>query len=65
MEIANSFAGEELVGQSPRLDDEETDSGKKFRVPIQKRIENIDNHVSKRPAIIDCRLAALRAMRPR
>src|SRR5438552_17562693 len=63
MEITNTFAGEELVGQPPRLDDEETDSGKKFRIPIQKRIENIDYDVSKRPAIIDCRLPALRAMR--
>src|SRR5438132_7141807 len=63
MEIANSSASQEFVGQPPWFHDEEADGGEKFRVPIQKRIENIDNHVSKRPAIIDRRLPALRAMR--
>jgi len=64
MEIANAFAGKKFVGQPPRFDDEEANGGEKFRVPIQKRVENIDNHVPKRAAIIDRRLSALRAMRP-
>src|SRR5438874_10744944 len=63
MQVANTPTGEELVRQPPRFDDEKSDGGKKFRVPIQKRIENIDNHVSKRAAVIDCSLPALRAMR--
>src|SRR5947208_14792000 len=64
MEITNTFAREELVGQLPRLDDEDADIGKKFRIPVQERIENIDNDMSKRAAIIDRRLPALGAMRP-
>src|SRR5437868_15070108 len=64
MEIANTFASEKFVGQAPWLDDEQADGREKFRIPVEERIENIDNDMSKRAAIIDRRLSALGAMRP-
>ena len=63
VQIADAFSGEKFVREFPRLDDEQAESREKFRVPVQKRIEHIDNHVPKGAAIIDGRLAALRAMR--
>ena len=63
MQIAHPFAGEEFVRELPGLDDKQTESGEKFRIPVQKRIQNIDNYVPERATIIDRRLAALRAMR--
>ena len=64
MQIADAFAGEKFVRQFPRLDDEQAKSSEEFRIPIQERIEHIDNDVPKRTSIIDRRLPALRAMRP-
>src|SRR5207244_11593256 len=63
MEIANTFAAEKFVGETPLFHDQQADRREKFRVPIQERIENIDNHVPEGTSIIDRRLAALRAVR--
>src|SRR5207249_2081392 len=63
MKVANASTGKEFVGQSPRFNDQQADGGEKFRVPVQERIKNIDNHVPERAPIIDRRLPALCAMR--
>src|SRR5882724_652622 len=63
MHIADTLAGERLVGQPPRFQDEERDFGEKFPIPIQKFIENINKHVPTGTAIVDGRLPALGAVR--
>ena len=55
------MTGEELICQLLRANDEEADRCEKLRVPIQELVEEIDNYMPERAAIIDCRLAALRA----
>ena len=61
MHIADAFAGEEIVRQTPRFHDDQGERGEKFGVPVQKRFQNIGNHMPERAPIIDCRLAASRA----
>ena len=59
--ITHPMSGEELIGQSPRTNEKEADRREKLGVPIQELIEEIGKHVPERTAIIDCRLATLRA----
>jgi len=61
MHITHAMTGEKLICQFPRANDEEADRCEKLRVPIQELVEEIDNYMPERTAIIDCRLAALRA----
>ena len=61
MHIAHAMSGEKLIRQFRRTNEEEADRCEKFGIPIQEFIEKIDNYVSERAAIIDCRLTALRA----
>ena len=63
MHMAHAMTGEKLVRQPPRFKDEERNCGEKFRIPIQKFIENIDQHMPEGTPIIDGRLPALRAVR--
>jgi len=65
MHIAHAMSGEKFVRQTPRFYDQQRDRCKELRVPIQKRIENIDNYVAERPPVIDRRLPALGAPPPR
>ena len=58
------MAGEKFVCHTPRLYDQQCDRRKELRVPIQKFIENIDEHLPEGTAIIDGRLPALPAVRP-
>ena len=48
----------------PGTNDQPADSGEELRIPVQKRIENIDNDMAKGAAVIDRRLSALRAIPP-
>src|SRR2546429_4391975 len=61
MHITHAMTGEKLICQFPRANDEEADRCEKLRVPIQELVEEIDNYMPERAAVIDCRLAALRA----
>src|SRR6266513_4059595 len=61
MHITHAMTGEKLICQFPRANDEEAERSEKLRVPIQELIEKVDDHIPERAAIIDCRLAALRA----
>ena len=58
------MAGEKFGCQTPRLCDQQRDRCKELRVPIQKFIENVDEHMPEGTAIIDGRLPALPAVRP-
>src|ERR1700737_4456545 len=62
MQIFYPSTGQKLIGQTPRLNKEQGDRGNELRVPIEKRIEKIDNHMPEGPPIIDRGLAALRAI---
>src|SRR6266849_5006479 len=59
--ITHPMSGEEFIGQSPRTNEKEANRREKLGVPIQELIEEIGKHVPERTAIIDCRLATLRA----
>jgi hypothetical protein len=61
MHITHAMTGEKLICQFPRANEQEADRSEKLRVPIEELIEKIDNYMPERAAIIDCRLAALRA----
>src|SRR5207302_5904877 len=63
MHVTHTATNQELVSQMPGTRDQPSDRCKKLRVPIQERIENIDNDVAKGAAVIDGGLAALRAER--
>ena len=62
--VAHAMPGEKLIRQSPWPDKKQADRGEKLRVPIKELIEKIGKHVPERAAVIDCRLAALRAEMP-
>ncbi len=53
-----------LIRQFPRTKEEKANRREKLRVPIKELIEKIGKHVPERAAVIDCRLAALRAEMP-
>jgi len=57
------MSGEKVVRQFPWTNKKQGEGSEELGVPVQEFIEKIDNYVSERAAIIDCRLAALRAMR--
>jgi len=59
MHITDTLTSEKVVREPPRFCDEQPERGEKFRVPIQKRIKNIDNHMSKGTPVIDRCLPAL------
>ena len=61
MHITHAMTGEKLICQFPRANDEEADRCEKLRVPIQELVEKISDYMPERTAIVDCRLAALRA----
>src|SRR5206468_3157669 len=54
--------GEELVCQSPRLQDKKCNCGEKFRVPIQEGLEYIPNDMPEGATVIDRGLPALDAV---
>ena len=64
MHVTHAMAGDKFVCQAPRLYDQQRDRCKELRVPIQKFIENIDEHLPEGTAIIDGRLPALRTPMP-
>jgi hypothetical protein len=61
MHITHAVPGEKLIGQFPRAHKKKADRSEKLRVPIEELIEKISDYMTERPAVIDCRLAALRA----
>src|SRR6266513_4586251 len=61
MHITHTMTGQKLICQFPRTNDEEPDRCEKLRVPIQELVEKVSDYMPERAAIIDCRLAALRA----
>src|SRR5437016_7160053 len=63
MHVTHTATSQELVSQTPRTRDQPSDRGKKLRLQIQERIENISNDVAKGAAIIHRVLAALGAER--
>ncbi len=63
MHVAHAMSGEKFICQTPRLCDQQRDRCKKLRVPIQKFIENLDEHMPEGTAIIDGGLSALPAVR--
>src|SRR6202011_2631685 len=62
MHMTNAFPGQKFIRQAPRFDNEKRDGREKFRIPIQERIQDIENHVPKRTPVIDCCLSTLGAM---
>src|SRR4029077_5635136 len=60
--ITHSMTRQKLVREFPRANEQKPNRGEKLRVPIQKRIQKIENDVPKRTAIIDGGLSALRAI---
>ena len=63
--ITHATSCDKFICQTPRFHDQQRDRCKELRVPVQKRIENIDNYVAERPPVIDRRLPALSAPPPR
>src|SRR5438046_1177534 len=62
MDVADSFAFDEFICQPPRPGHKKADRAKKFRIPIQEFVENVEKDMPKRPAIIDRCLSALRTI---
>src|SRR6516162_10258275 len=62
MHVADPLAADEFVGQAPWSRHEKSDAAEEFRIPIKKLVQNIEQNVANGTAIIDRRLAALRAI---
>src|SRR6266404_1797128 len=62
MQISYPSTGQKFVGETPRLNYEQSDRGNELRVPIEKRIQKIDNYMPEGPPVINGGLAALRAI---
>src|SRR6266576_7317970 len=61
MHITHAMSGEKVVRQFPWTNKKQGEGSEELGVPVQEFIEKIDNYMPERAAVIDCRLAALRA----
>ena len=61
MYITHAMSGEKVVRQFPWTNKKQGEGSEELGVPVQEFIEKIDNYMPERAAVIDCRLAALRA----
>ena len=59
MNVTDPFAFDEFIRQSPRSGDQEADGAEKFRIPVQKFVQDIEDDVAKRASVIDRRLPTL------
>ena len=62
MEKTDPASLQKLVRQPAGAPEEEPDASDEFGIPIQKRIEHVDNDVPERAVIIDGGLPAIRAI---
>lgn len=61
MHITHAMSGEKVVRQFRWTNKKQGEGSEELGVPVQEFIEKIDNYMPERAAVIDCRLAALRA----